>query len=391
MEEIYRLGKHEFATREEWEAAQRDLETIRGIVDHLDIEDPVVAEDIYQLVREGLITFESKLGTVFFCDISDRVAQNFKEELEDSREEWERERKEQQDLFRLREEEEGERQKLKETQQSMMFKILGIACAALAVICVIFYGHSVYRERRAVRKLEEVQQKKSMSQAVDWYSDVSRQGGAQAQVEAQEIKPEQKAEPATQLDVLPEYSTLHAQYPDLAGWLRIDGTQIDLPVMQAADNDYYLHSNIDGAEDINGTLFLDYRADAVKPSTNLIIYGHNMRSGAMFGGLKQYLDEAYVAEHEMIQFDTIYEKQTYQVIAVCLSEVGYQDEGQYKYYNFIEAESNEDFNAFLGTIRKCAVYDKTQDVTESDSLLTLSTCNSYVEDGRLFVVAKKIQ
>lgn len=391
MEEIYRLGKHEFATREEWEAAQRDLETIRVIVDHLDIEDPVVAEDIYQLVREGLITFESKLGTVFFCDISDRVAQNFKEELEDSREEWERERKEQQDLFRLREEEEGERQKLKETQQSMMFKILGIACAALAVICVIFYGHSVYRERRAVRKLEEVQQKKSMSQAVDWYSDVSRQGGAQDQVEAQEIKPEQKAEPATQLDVLPEYSTLHAQYPDLAGWLRIDGTQIDLPVMQAADNDYYLHSNIDGAEDINGTLFLDYRADAVKPSTNLIIYGHNMRSGAMFGGLKQYLDEAYVAEHEMIQFDTIYEKQTYQVIAVCLSEVGYQDEGQYKYYNFIEAESNEDFNAFLGTIRKCAVYDKTQDVTESDSLLTLSTCNSYVEDGRLFVVAKKIQ
>ena len=391
MEEIYRLGKHEFATREEWEAAQRDLETIRGIVDHLDIEDPVVAEDIYQLVREGLITFESKLGTVFFCDISDRVAQNFKEELEDSREEWERERKEQQDLFRLREEEEGERQKLKETQQSMMFKILGIACAALAVICVIFYGHSVYRERRAVRKLEEVQQKKSMSQAVDWYSDVSRQGGAQDQVEAQEIKPEQKAEPATQLDVLPEYSTLHAQYPDLAGWLRIDGTQIDLPVMQAADNDYYLHSNIDGAEDINGTLFLDYRADAVKPSTNLIIYGHNMRSGAMFGGLKQYLDEAYVAEHEMIQFDTIYEKQTYQVIAVCLSEVGYQDEGQYKYYNFIEAESNEDFNAFLGTIRKCAVYDKTQDVTKSDSLLTLSTCNNYVEDGRLFVVAKKIQ
>ena len=391
MEEIYRLGKHEFATREEWEAAQRDLETIRGIVDHLDIEDPVVAEDIYQLVREGLITFESKLGTVFFCDISDRVAQNFKEELEDSREEWERERKEQQDLFRLREEEEGERQKLKETQQSMMFKILGIACAALAVICVAFYGHSVYRERRAVRKLEEKKKKKSMSQAVDWYSDVSRQGGAQDQVEAQEIKPEQKADPATQLDVLPEYSTLHAQYPDLAGWLRIDGTQIDLPVMQAADNDYYLHSNIDGAEDINGTLFLDYRADAVKPSTNLIIYGHNMRSGAMFGGLKQYLDEAYVAEHEMIQFDTIYEKQTYQVIAVCLSEVGYQDEGQYKYYNFIEAESNEDFNAFLETIRKCAVYDKTQDVTESDSLLTLSTCNSYVEDGRLFVVAKKIQ
>lgn len=384
MEEIYRLGKHEFATREEWEAAQRDLETIRGIVDHLDIEDPVVAEDIYQLVREGLITFESKLGTVFFCDISDRVAQNFKEELEDSREEWEKERKEQLELFRQREEEEGERQKLKETQQSMMFKILGIACAALAVVCVIFYGHSVYRERRSVRKLEEVQQKKNISQAVDWYRD-------QSQVDAQELESEQEPKTMELPEILPEYSVLHTQYPDLAGWLRIDGTQIDLPVMQAADNEYYLHNNIDGAEDINGTLFLDFRADVIKPSTNLIIYGHNMKSGAMFGGLKQYLDEAYVAEHEMIQFDTVYEKQTYQVIAVCLSEVGYQDEGQYKYYNFIEAENNEDFNAFLGNIRKCAVYDKTQDVAESDNLLTLSTCNNYVEDGRLFVVAKKIQ
>ncbi len=389
MEEIYRLGKHEFATREEWEAAQRDLETIRGIVDHLDIEDPLVAEDIYQLVREGLITFESKLGTVFFCDISDRVAQNFKEELEDSREECERERREQLEL-RLREEEEGERQKLKETQQSMMFKILGIACAALAVLCVVFYLHSVYRERSATRKLEEVQQKKGVSQAVGWNPGQDASGRGDDDVDAQEIGQQEESR-ITPSEVLPEYSTLHAQYPDLAGWLRIEDTQIDLPVMQAADNEYYLHNNIDGAEDINGTLFLDYRADTVKPSTNLIIYGHNMKSGAMFGGLKKYLEETYVAGHDKIQFDTIYQKQVYQVIAVCLSEVGYQDEGQYKYYNFIEAESNEDFNAFLGSIRKCAVYDKTQDVTESDSLLTLSTCNNYVEDGRLFVVAKKIQ
>ena len=126
-------------------------------------------------------------------------------------------------------------------------------------------------------------------------------------------------------------------------------------------------------------------------NTNLIIYGHNMKSGAMFGGLKQYLEDSYISEHETIQFDTIYERQTYQVIAVCLSEVGYQDEGAYRYYNFIDAESEEEFQAFMGNIRTCAVYDKTQDVTKSDSLLTLSTCNSYVEDGRLFVVAKKIQ
>ena len=114
-----------------------------------------------------------------------------------------------------------------------------------------------------------------------------------------------------------------------------------------------------------------------------------MKSGAMFGGLKQYLDESYLSSHDRIQFDTIYEKQTYQIIAVCLSDVG--DEGAYRYYNFIQAESEEDFKEFLKNIRSCAVYDRTQDVTGSDSFLTLSTCNNYVEDGRLFVVAKKIQ
>lgn len=388
MEEIYRLGKHEFATREEWEAAQRDLETIKDIVEHYDIDDPLIAEDIYQMVREGLITFESKLGTVFFCDISDRVAQNFKEELEESREEWEKERTEQQKLLEQRDQEEGEKLKLKETQQSLMFKILGIACAALAVLCVIFYGHSVIQERRAVRKLEEVKQQKGISRAVGWYLDKSRLESDTDQVDAQEVTGQN---PAAEPEILPEYASLYEEYPELIGWIRVDGTQIDLPVMQAADNEYYLHKSIDGTEDINGTLFLDCRNDAVNQSTNLIIYGHNMKSGAMFGGLKQYLEDSYVSEHETIQFDTIYEKQTYQVIAVCLSEVGYQDEGAYRYYNFIDAESEEEFQAFMGNIRTCAVYDKTQDVTKSDSLLTLSTCNSYVEDGRLFVVAKKIQ
>ena len=85
MEEIYRLGKHEFATREEWEAAKRDLDKIEKIVGHLDIDDPEIAEDLYHLVREGKLTFESKLGTIFFCDMSDRVAQNFEHKLKRSR------------------------------------------------------------------------------------------------------------------------------------------------------------------------------------------------------------------------------------------------------------------------------------------------------------------
>lgn len=385
MEEIYRLGKHEFATKEEWEGAKRDLEKIETIVKNLDIDDPEVAEDIYHFIREGKVEFESKIGTAFFCDISDRVAQNFEYELERSMK-LERRR-----LKKEREQAEEEKKKLeqKETQQSQMFKILGIACVALSVICLIFYGFSVYRERRATKKLEEVQQQRSITQALDWYADRIRSGvntetqTPPSNAEIPQLKEEQP------LEILPEYSIMHRQYPDLVGWISIDDTKIDLPVMQTSDNAYYLDKDVNGSADVNGTLFLDCRDDFVKPSTNLIIYGHNMKSGAMFGGLKQYLEESYFLTHDKIQFDTIYEKQTYQIIAVCLSDVG--DEGAYRYYNFIEAESDSDLDAFLSNIRNCAVYDKTQDVTKSDSLLTLSTCNNYVEDGRLFLVAKKLQ
>lgn len=386
MEEIYRLGKHEFATREEWEGAKRDLDKIETIVAHLDIEDPEIAADIYHYIREGKVEFESKLGTAFFCDISDRVAQDFEYRLERSRKmERHRLRKEKKQA-----EEEAKKIKLKETQQSQMFKFLGAACAALAVLCIVFYGFSVFRERRATRKLEEVQQQRNISQALDWYAErIRNEAEGNSAAEEPDAGTETETETKQAPEVLQEYSMIYRQYPDFIGWIRIDDTQIDLPVMQAADNAYYLDKDANGAEDVNGTLFLDCRNDFVKPSTNLIIYGHNMKSGAMFGGLKQYLDESYLSSHDRIQFDTIYEKQTYQIIAVCLSDVG--DEGAYRYYNFIQAESEEDFRAFLKNIRSCAVYDRTQDVTESDSLLTLSTCNNYVEDGRLFVVAKKIQ
>lgn len=128
-----------------------------------------------------------------------------------------------------------------------------------------------------------------------------------------------------------------------------------------------------------------------KPSMNLIVYGHNMRSGAMFGSLKQYLDDGFVAKHKQIQFDSIYEKGTYEVLYVCLTKVGYQDEEGYKYYNFIDPGSPEEFDAYFDSIEQCAIYDSKQEVTEDDKFLTLSTCNSYTEDGRLFVVARKIQ
>ena len=190
--------------------------------------------------------------------------------------------------------------------------------------------------------------------------------------------------------VLPEYEAIVAQHSDFAGWITIDGTKIDYPVMLTPnDGDYYLKRNVNGEDDINGTLFMDPRTDLVQRSTNIIIYGHNMKSGAMFGSLKKYLDEDYWREHAQIRFDTIYEKGTYEVFAVCLAKVQYRNSQEFRYYDFIQADSEEAFNDYLDHIIQLSVFTGTDLPAYGDELLTLSTCNNFTEDGRLFLVAKK--
>ena len=189
---------------------------------------------------------------------------------------------------------------------------------------------------------------------------------------------------------MPEYQAIYNENPDFVGWLTIDGTNIDYPVMQTvSDPTFYLRRNFNKEEDNNGTLFIDYRDSITQRSTNLIIYGHNMKSKMMFGQLKSYQDASFFQEHKNIKFDTIYEKGTYQVFAVCLAEVEYQDENAFRYYNFTQADSQEEFDNFIQNIRQLAVQYEDGVASYGDELLTLSTCNNYTEDGRLFVVAKK--
>ena len=178
---------------------------------------------------------------------------------------------------------------------------------------------------------------------------------------------------------------------DLAGWLSIEGTVINYPVMQTGKKnaDFYLHHDFEKKESDHGTLFVDARNDYVNRDTNLIIYGHNMRDGTMFGGLKSFMDQEYFKNHQKLVFDTIYEKAEYRIVAVCLSKVNYQDDHTFRYYNFLNASNKEEFQAFLANIQQLTVFDQKIDISYGDELLTLSTCNSYVQDGRLFLIAKK--
>ena len=192
-------------------------------------------------------------------------------------------------------------------------------------------------------------------------------------------------------DILPEYQTLYSLNKRLIGWVKIDDTYIDYPVLQTVNNDYYLNHNFDQEEDKNGSIFLDKDCSIYPRSTNLILYGHHMRSGRMFGQLNKYSSEKFYKEHKYIQFDTIYEKGTYEVMYVFRSKIYEESEIVFKYYQFTDVVSETEFESNMMQMADMSLYDTGISAEYGDELLTLSTCDYYTSDGRFVVVAKKIR
>jgi sortase B len=193
------------------------------------------------------------------------------------------------------------------------------------------------------------------------------------------------------LTVLDEYKSLYNQNKNLIGWLKIADTNIDYPVMQTSDNEYYLNHDINQQEDKNGTLFLDASCDVVAPSDNLIIYGHNMRSGNMFGNLDKYKEQSYYKKHPTIQFDSIYEKGTYEIVYVFNSHIYEESEIAFKYYQMIDIASEKEFESDMNAMKEMSLYDTGVTPQYGDKFLTLSTCDYGEEDGRFAVFARRIQ
>ena len=160
--------------------------------------------------------------------------------------------------------------------------------------------------------------------------------------------------------------------------------------MKTTDNEYYLDHNLNQEYDKNGSIFMDKDCDVLKPSTNFILYGHHMKSGQMFGSLSSYSDQSYCEKHPYIQFDTIYEKGLYEIMYVFRSRVYSEDEIVFKYYQFIDAQSEQEFDSYMNDMAEMSLYDTGVTASFGDQLLTLSTCDYQEKNGRFVVVAKKV-
>ena len=197
--------------------------------------------------------------------------------------------------------------------------------------------------------------------------------------------------PETEPQILEEYAELYEQNPDFAGWLRIEDTVIDYPVMfTPEDEEKYLYANINGWFDVNGTLFIGDQCTLDPESDNLIIYGHNMRSGAMFGGLSKYEREDYWKEHPIIEFSTLYEHRRYEVVAAFYDRVYNRADTCFKFYKFVDVGDEELFEEGIAYFKEKALYETGVTAEYGDRLITLVTCAYHVYNGRFVVVAREI-
>lgn len=191
-------------------------------------------------------------------------------------------------------------------------------------------------------------------------------------------------------DILAEYEALYAENSDTIGWLKIDGTGIDNVVMQAPDEiDKYLHTDFYGSYSYRGCLFVDEQCDVLR-SDNIIIYGHNMNDGSMFGSLLYYASEDFYRGHKYISFDTVYEKQTYEVVGAVKTEILPEGSNSFKYYEYKGHDDDKSLAEYKRFLSENSLYETDAVLEIGDKILTLSTCAYHTDDGRFIVVAKRV-
>lgn len=262
--------------------------------------------------------------------------------------------------------------------------IASMIVLAVVVSKVISYSYDMYKSGKRV---EELREKVGIANLV---LDTDAETGRPVAVLSKEPEDEEPV-PAEKKTVSDKYKELYELNNDLAGWINIEGTAVDLPVMQTVfDEEFYLHRNFDKEEDRAGLPFIDYRCDTNDRSTNIIIYGHNMKNGDMFHDLLLYESRKFFDEHRYIRFDTVYEEAIYEIVAVFRSKVMYMTDDSFKFYNFIEADDEDDLTEYLERIKSMSLYDIEPSEGLTDELVTLSTCEYSEEDGRFVVVARRV-
>lgn len=194
----------------------------------------------------------------------------------------------------------------------------------------------------------------------------------------------------TKNELMEEVKELQKENEDVKAWIKINDTNINYPVVQANDNDYYLYRNYKKENSNYGSIFIDSNSNIEYPNSNIIMYGHNMKDGSMFKDLLKYADEEYYNNHKYIEFVTNTSSSTYEIIAVFKSRIFYKNEKNvFRYYQCTNLNNEQDYNYYVNNSKELSLYDTGVNAEYGEQIITLITCEYSSENGRMVVVAKK--
>jgi len=243
----------------------------------------------------------------------------------------------------------------------------------LIVVCVVVFGYSAY-------------------QLLSYYSANSAAERDFAQLLPPDLASAdagaEDGDSAAYLALLPYYDGLRAQNSDMVGWLRIPGSRISYPVMQTINSpEYYLDKDFKKNYQVNGSLFASNISDVNLPSDVVIIYGHRMKSGAMFGRMGDFLNQDYLSKNDTVVFDTFTARNVYKIY--CLFSLSVDPSvNVFDYYDYNQFGDEQAFNDFMAQVQGLAnIVNPSNAPKFGDKILLLSTCEYTHADGRLVMVA----
>lgn len=254
-------------------------------------------------------------------------------------------------------------------------------CIILIAVFVALLGTSTYFIYDYYRQANEQSELyDSLAEAVD-----------QAQKSDEANEPVEEIPYNEEKTILPEYAELFLQNMDMVGWIKVEETNINYPVMHTPDNPgFYLKHGFDKGYTDYGCPYVQENCDVQEPSDNIIIYGHHMKNGSMFADLEKFKSEDFYKEHKTISFNTLTDKCEYEIVAVFKTVVYSDSPESFKYYRFVNAETSEQFDEYIAKCKELSLYDTGVSAQYGDKLITLSTCEYSRTNGRLVVVAKRM-
>ena len=248
-------------------------------------------------------------------------------------------------------------------------------------VSAFFVGNYILESREQAKKFDALAQLKEEAKENAAEPQATEETGPDATYSDADIRDAN--------NMLVEYGELYALNSDVVGWIRIDGTKLDYPVMQTPDNpNYYLYRDFDGKDSARGCIYAREECDINEPSDNITMYGHNMRDGSMFAAANAYVHKATWEENPLIFFDTLYEYHTYKIFAVFKTSANI-GEG-FTYHNMIDAQNKEDFDQFIAKCKDLSFYDTGITPQYGDKIICLSTCEYTLDNGRLVIAAVRI-